>query len=235
MSMNSDDGADAIQEDIEEPSESQTEKRSLRLISIATLLIFILLFGFVGWQLRHKSETPYDAAVEKILREGETKDGYLYNGYAFVNTSGLWNTRWQKEGTEYSINFHYSPREVEWVPVAGSLDPLVNLSHYYLTFNPTANNLSQVALASSEIGLSLTRGFNVIITVACDRNETEACATRPIITCNTTDSAVIYLNNVGTPAVVLDANCIELRGEQEGILKSAEKMLYNFYGIIPVS
>ena len=99
----------SVEEDHDEPvEETSEERRSLAIVSVATLLIVILVFGIIGWNLRKAPEDPYSSVVDEILKKGETKEGYLYNGYVFVNTTGLWNTHWQKGDKEYSINFHVS-------------------------------------------------------------------------------------------------------------------------------
>ncbi|MEK6869440.1 MAG: hypothetical protein AABX74_04375, partial [Nanoarchaeota archaeon] len=67
---------------------------------------------------------------------------------------------------------------------------------------------------------------------ACDKNETNACANRPIITCDNTDKLVLYVKEANNSGVYFDDNCIVIEGNGFDLVKGVDRVLYDFYEII---
>ena len=90
-----------------------------------------------------------------------------------------------------------------------------------------------LALAGTELGESLSKVFERDVFSACTTNETEECADKPVITCDNTDSAVIFMKAEGETGILLDDNCITVQGEGFELLRAVDKLLYISYNIIP--
>lgn len=210
-----------------EEAKKKNKDSTSAIFYVVLLLSVLLIFFFIGRTLNSKD------LIKETIEKGETENSYIYNGFVFFYQDNLWNTRWQRDDVEYSIHFHFGPREAQGVPVYGGLKPNLNTSKFYITFDPEDKNLSMVSLAANELALSLTKVFNVKIEPACTVNKTDACVSRPIITCNNTKEAVLYLKTESPAMVDIEDNCITIQGEGYDIVKAADKMLFNLYGIVP--
>lgn len=234
---------------VEMPEENQEESKEeeakeVKLKSDKTLMIgaiiIILLFGAI-FGLRHfGQERPKTIdELHDLNFKGKLKkdQGYLYDGvYSFVKFDGLWYAQLvSPKGTRlYNIQFRYGPRDVEKIKIEGSLDTnlINNATEYYVTFNPTGQNFSSVALAIGDFNTHMTNIFFKQPIAACDKNETNACANRQIITCDNTDKLVLYVKESNTSRVVYDDNCITIEGSGFDLVKGIDRVLYEFYEII---
>ncbi len=228
----------------ERQEESKGEAKEVKLKSdktlIVTVIIIILLFGTIFGLRNFGQERPktIDELHELNLKGKLKKDeGYLHNGvYSFVKFDGLWYAQLvSPKGTRlYNIQFRYAPRDVEKIKIGGSLDSnlIDNATEYYVTFNPTGQNFSAVALAIGDFNTHMTNIFFKQPIAACDKNETNACANRPIITCDNTDKLVLYVKESNTSRVIYDDNCITIEGSGFDIVKGIDRVLYDFYEII---
>ncbi|MBI4146551.1 hypothetical protein HY489_04400 [Candidatus Woesearchaeota archaeon] len=192
-----------------------TNKETKIFSTIAVLAIIgILLFIFVGL----KKPPPEAPTVE-------------YNYYIFTQIEGLWETTVKERGQEYTATFRFNPTEVENLPVNGNKTGF-RKPPIYLTFDPDASKdqFKYLALATTELSLHLIRGLNQSVEAACTKNETQACADRPIINCKS-NASVIYLLPKAPAQITLD-NCITLSGEGIDLLKSVDRLLYQLYGIM---
>jgi len=185
------------------------------LISIAIIVVAI---GFI-------------ISLRFIYDDGPQIEQYTYNGFTFTQQAGLWHTQWQR-GTElYNIRLRYGPREVEDIPLAAPGAGINVSDTLYLTFDP-GPDLKYVALAASELSLNLKQVFNLSPVAACTVNVSEPCYDRPIITCENTDDAVIYIREDPEAALLLTDNCIIVQGEGEDLARAADKLIWIQYGII---
>jgi hypothetical protein len=196
------------------------------------ILIIIIILGVILAAIKIFSPKSVDDLIQEIADKGETKDGYVYNGFVFVHQADLWHTRWQTGSNLLSLHFHYGPRDVEYVPIVGALTNATDISKFYLTFDPTEENISLIALASSELALNLVKGMNVDLTAACTNNLSDACKGRPIITCENTNKSVIFVRTGDISRVVFDKNCIVIEGPGNDLLKSVDKFLFRSYKIM---
>ena len=67
---------------------------------------------------------------------------------------------------------------------------------------------------------------------ACDRNETDACKTIPIVTCADKDKVVLYVKESQKFRAYYNENCIVVEGSGLELVKGVDKVLYNLYGIM---
>tara|TARA_Y100000310_G_scaffold118295_1_gene117156 strand:+ start:4426 stop:5082 length:657 start_codon:yes stop_codon:yes gene_type:complete len=205
----------------EEIIDKKTEKKQNKSFFIAIVVIIsalVILFSL------------------RILLGEEKYPEYTYNGFTFVKIAGLWNTDWQRDDIIYKIHLRFGPKEAEVVPLLVSEEFDFNTSRTtYITFDPLGEDFAHVAIASTELSLTLYRVFDTKVIAACLRNETSACSSRPIITCDNTlekETAVIYVKEDDETAIILDGNCLIIQGRGEEIIKAADKLIYGLYGII---
>lgn len=214
--------------------------KSDRTLIVAIILLLIGVAAIFGVKYFFKADMPLTIDELHALnfkgKLGE-EQGYLHNGvYSFVKFDDLWYTQLKSpKGTRlYNIQFRYSPKEVEGVRVQGRLNLGLfdNATEYYVTFNPTGNEFSTVALAVGDFNQQMTNIFFKQPIAACDRNETSACIDRPVITCKDTDKLVLYVKESNTSRVVYDDNCITVEGNGFELVKGVDRVLYELYGIM---
>ena len=158
--------------------------------------------------------------------------GYVHNGYSFVFSDGIWYTEHAARGNIYKIPLHFSPRDVADVPVTGNLSPSFNEGFdVYITVNPLSDGQDFIALAASEIAQNIAIAIQRKPVGACDRNETGMCDFRPIVNCTTADHAMIYLSHEPGPSIEFSNRCIIVRGTNYDLVKAADRLLLDWYGI----
>jgi hypothetical protein len=220
---------------------AEGDSQNSDLIFYATLGVLILIFaGFfaVGYYKSHKREYTIEELHERNFKgKLDPKDGYVYKGvYSFVLKDGFWYTALQSQTGRslYSFAFRYSPRDLEGLPVSGSLNSALfnNATEYYLTFNPTAENLSHTVLAVNDYNQHMLNVFSKTPIPACDRNETAVCSMRPIMRCDSTDDVVVYIKDDANPGVEFRENCIVILGRGFDQVKGVDRVLYKFYKIM---
>ena len=175
--------------------------------------------------------------MHALNQEGKLKeDGDFFNGFSFVHVDGLWYTQVASgDGSVlFDVPFHNLPSQVAQVPVSGELDSVTfdSADEIYVTFDPLGTELQYVALAVGKFDQTMLKAYNKIPVAACDRNETNACADRPIVTCNSTSEAVMAIQYADSAAVAYEDNCIMVRGSGPALVRSMERLLYSLYGII---
>ncbi len=215
----------------ESSDQEGNKKNNSFLYSVIMIGIIVVVVGSILLGIKMFSPRDIDDIRQEIVEKGETEYGYMYNGFIFIEWEGLWHTQLQRGDELYNLHFHYSPGHVDQIPVTGSLDTGVDTSKFYITSDPLEENKSLIAISLLELNLNLVKGLGAKTTVACYKNETEACYNRPIITCDNTEEAVIFVKTGDKTKVVLDGNCIVIQGKGDDLLKAVDKVLFDFYGI----
>jgi len=128
----------------------------------------------------------------------------------------------------------YSPADLKNITIEGQLDANLfdNETQFYVTFNPTGKSLPHVSLAVADFDTHMTKVFGKSPVAACDRNETEACAARPIVTCSSTGDLVFYVRESDRLRVYYNSNCIVIEGSGFDLVRGADRVLYNLYDIM---
>jgi hypothetical protein len=231
-------------ENIAKEEEKGEDDKDVKLKSDKTLIVvgvvIILLFGAVFGLSFFKQERPQTIEeLHELNFKGKLKpdEGYLYeDAYSFVKFEGLWYSQLTSpQGTRlYNIQFRYGPKEVDNIKIQGFLDNdlLNDATQYYVTFNPTGQNFSAVALAVGDFNSHMTNIFIKQPVAACDKNETSACVSRPIITCENTDELVLYVKESNVSRVNFNGNCILVEGNGFDLVKGVDRVLYDLYDII---
>lgn len=169
-----------------------------------------------------------------FLISQEKSTTLTYRGFIFTKVENLWLTQWERDKQLYNLAFHFNPKEVENVPVSGTLyDNFSESGIVYITFDPDVGPpLGYVALTAGELSLNLARGLNYELVAACTRNETEGCKDRPIVTCEDLDKSIIYIKVANETGVDFLGNCIIVKGSESELVKSADNLLFRWYRII---
>ena len=155
-----------------------------------------------------------------------------YNYFTFEELGGLWETNIELRDQTYRAAFRFNPTQVEDVTVVGGFTGFKK-TPIYITFDPEADKeeYKYLALAASELTLNVVRALNFTVEAACTKNLTEACANRPIVTCQD-NASVIYLVPKAPTQVTLDGDCMTLSGHEFDLLKSVDRILFQWYKIM---
>ena len=163
------------------------------------------------------------------------EQGYVYK-YSFITFDNQWYSQLKSPGGTklYDLSLRYSPKDVEQIDIKGVLDEIMfnNKTEFYYTFNPKGTDFSYVALAVADFSTHMAKAFDKNPIAACDRNETNACRERPIVTCENTDKIVLYINESEKTGVSYNANCILVSGKGFDLVKGVDRVLYNLYNIM---
>ena len=221
------------EEKVEEP-----KFRSDFVLIAIVVAILVALGGLFGSQYLFGEDVKTVDDLHDLNQEGKLKeDGDVYNGFSFVFVDGLWYTQVasQDGSTLFDVPFHNLPVHVEEISLAGELnsETFDAASEIYVTFDPLGSDLQYVALAIGKFDQTMLKAYGKIPVAACDRNETNACATRPIITCENTVDSVMSIQQTDEAAVVFDDNCIIVQGRGEELVQAMERLLFHLYGIMP--
>ncbi|MBN2881329.1 hypothetical protein JXM83_04730 [Candidatus Woesearchaeota archaeon] len=173
---------------------------------------------------------------------------YYFNGFHFQKAGILWYTQIQKSGELFDLPMHYGPQELVkykfdnetskainefFTSTIGSYKTKDDYALSYITFDPQ-DNLSNLVLAATELTFKLRQTNRINLIAACTDNSTgSGCEDRLKITCDNTKYPVIYLDAVNTTSeVVVNENCLTIRGNGREILELTDRVLYNFFGIM---
>ena len=191
------------------------------VLALAFIFIVVFLFVFVGVKLIYKPKPVEYPAID-------------YNGFSFSQIAGIWHTNWQHNEKLFTISLRFNPLDVKNVIQEGKLNDTFKQKQIHITFDPEANSseFKYIALAASELTLNLYKALGKEAIASCTKNATEACLNRSIVTCDSDDKAVILLKNSGEPRIILDGNCMTLQGYEFDLLKSVDKVLYQWYRIM---
>lgn len=222
-------------EEKKESEEKKNKKDKSFFYSTFAVISFLIVLGLTLLGIKIFSPPDINDITAEIIEKGKTEEGYLYNGFVFIYRDNLWHTKLQRGNELYNLHFHYSPEHVDQIPITGSLREDLDTSTFYITHDPLEENTSLIALASLELNLNMIKGMGVRTIPACYRNETKfeknACENTPIITCDNTEKAVIFVKTGESEKITLDDNCIIIEGKGNGLLKSVDRVLFDFYGI----
>lgn len=196
--------------------EKDSKLANWMIFALSLILAGTVLYASL-WQAWHRG-LPKTETVE-------------YNGFKFEHIEGLWYTQWEKGGKVYSVPLRFNPYQVENVTVLGAINASFNRPQMFVAFDPTKGNFSIMALSAAELSLSMVRALGVKPVAACTKNET-ACQDRPIVSCPYQNATVILLQNEGDPAIWLRGDCIALLGSGFDLVRSVDRLLYSWYGII---
>ncbi|RME77968.1 hypothetical protein D6774_02670 [Candidatus Woesearchaeota archaeon] len=198
------------------------------------MVVGLLILGIIRFTGNTAQILTIDDLHEQNLK-GKLKEdqGYLYEGFSFVNFSGVWYSQIvAPKGSIYDVAFNHDPRSVEDIPVKGSLNAdFLKRGTFYITFDPLDENLQYVGKANAGLSTALTKAFGKYLVAGCLVNETDACHNVPIITCDDENKSVIVLLNEAPAQVTLDNNCVIIQGADDDLVRAKDRLLLRWYGI----
>jgi len=215
--------------------ESVEENKGEKMLIWSAVLLIATVFAIVIFI--RISQRPTVKTIDEIMRDTltgkETANNFVYNGYAFAKIDNMWWTRWKSGNKAYNIPLRFNPRQVENVTIDGELDKRFTANNLYITFNPDEERFTYLALAAGELSLNLVTALNATPIAACITNSTDTCSTRPIVSCQNEDKAVIYIREANETAVLLNGNCMVVQGNGMEIMRAVDRVLFIWYGIMP--
>lgn len=164
--------------------------------------------------------------------KGPQQETLEYNYFNFTEEGGLWKTTIQRGNQPYEILLRFNPEQVEDVAFKGGVTRDFFNGPIYITFDPTSDGeqMKYLALGGAELSLNVVRALGIEVIAACTKNETEACIDRPIMNCG--DNASVIEMRTGPTEVQMNNTCVVVQGEGFGVLRSIDRILYHWYGII---
>ncbi|MDO8656790.1 MAG: hypothetical protein Q7K45_06135 [Nanoarchaeota archaeon] len=212
-----------------------SDGKGLLFIVLGIIGIFVLLIA--GFNAYNYFTTAAVVSVDELHQENlagdlDEDEGYTYNGYSFVKADGLWWTEMNKFGTLLKIPLHFGPKELEDIPITGTLDSAFNDGDkVYIAIDPNVQN-KYYTLAISELSFNTVKGMDRLPIGSCTK-ENWACDNRTIISCdNTHGKPVIELALANETKIELNGTCIKVSGREYGIVKSVDRILYQWYGVM---
>ena len=155
----------------------------------------------------------------------------------FVYSDGLWYTQVQTKqgGVVFDLPLHYGPRDLGDIEIYGYFNSSIfnKNKEIYVTFDPLGSNenFKFITVAIGEFDQSIIKAFNKIPIAACDKPE-EVCSERPIVTCDNRSMSVLYIQEATETEVILDNNCIIVKGYGMDIIRATDRLLMQVYNIM---
>ncbi|MFC1752656.1 hypothetical protein ACFL96_04595 [Thermoproteota archaeon] len=211
----------------------EKDTKNLLWIIIGIIAVFALFF-IIRFLIPSKDVMTVDK-MHELNMKGKLEDetAYVYNGFSFLKIDDVWYTQLQKGSTIFDVTVNYGPREVEDIPVEGSLEnDFIQADKFFITFDPEGEDLKYVAVANYGLSNSLVRAFGFDLTAGCLKNVTEDCAKAPIITCDDEDKNVFYFKEAEEAKVIFDSNCVTIQGKGSDIVKAKDRLLLRWYNIL---
>lgn len=244
QSLDHEKGAKEQARQAKEAPDGEPEKKSFRsdivlLVGIAAvILLFAVFFGYGYLANQERPQTVQEMHIANLEGELDPDLGFVYNDvYSFITLDDFWYTELVSPAGEtlFNLAMRHSPREVDGMPIRGSLNvtKFDDAADYYVTFNPEGRDFPHVTLAVGEFNQHMASAFRKLPIAACDRNSTiQACEGRPVVTCDSTEKIVFYVNESETSSVVYDENCIVVSGTGFELTQGVDRVLYDLYHII---
>ncbi len=230
---------------IKESNESEVQdaaaiKKSSELALILSIIVIVILLGVIfaiKYFYKPQAKTLEEMHVLNLQGKLKPEQGFVYKGvYSFVAQDNLWFTQLSspKGSKVYDLALRYSPRDLKNITIEGALDNefFDNQSEYYVTFNPIGNQFSYVGLAVADFNTHMSKVFEKTPIAACDRNETQPCQSRPIVTCDNTTILVLYIKEADRFRAYYNHNCIVVEGNGFDLVRGVDRILYNLYNIM---
>lgn len=217
----------------------EDKKEGRNILILVGILVGVLLFSVGGFKV-YDNLTGMDVIdIDELHQENiegnlDPEEGYMYNGYSFINIDDLWQTDIKKFDRWLRVRLHFGPREVEEVVTEGELDAEFNEGNeVYMAIDPEFGN-KYYTLALSEINLNVVQGIKRKPVAVCNKeNETVCGAEREVLSCeDSKGKPVIELRWGGEPKITLDGTCILISGEEYGIVKAANRLIWQWYGLM---
>lgn len=212
------------------------EGRSVLILVGVLIGIFVLALG--GFKAYNHFTAANVVVIDDLHQQNldgrlDPDEGYVYNGYSFVKADGLWWTEIDVGPRLIKIPLHYSPHEVEDIPLTGKLSKEFNNgTSIFMAIDPEVNYNKYYTLALMEMNNNILQGVQRNVQSACTK-ENPICENRTVVNCERTEGKpVVEVAVAPAPSIELDGSCIKVSGDGEALIKAADRMLYHWYGIM---
>ena len=226
----------APQDSQDSDKDKAKDTRNLLIVIGGLVLIFavfVVIFYFLTQVRSVEVPTIDELHQANINGDLDPEQGYVYNGYSFINLGGVWYSQMQKGQALYDVSFNYDPKSVEDISVEGMLSKnFVQGSDIYITFDPHAKSTKYIAVANAGLSLSLVKGFQYNLTAGCTDSDSPTCQNTNVITCEDKDRAVIYFKEDSETKIILEDNCVIIQGYGPEIIRAKDRLLMRWYGIM---
>jgi predicted nucleic acid-binding Zn ribbon protein len=219
----------------EETTDTKRKDTKMLLYAIGALVIVILIFILISrlGPEKRTAMTIEEMHAANIKGELAENQGYIFEGYSFVNYSNLWYTQIQNNQTVYDVTFNYDPRTVINIPVEGMLSTeFAKDDRLYITFDPNATERKYIAVANFGLSRSLAWAFAYNITAGCTDPESNVCQEAGVIKCGDINKSVVYFRESNETKIILDKTCVIVQGYGENLVKAKDRLLLRWYGIV---
>jgi hypothetical protein len=235
-----------LEKNLEKQEESEAEKaadfggessnKAIGIMILVVLGIFVVSIG--GFKLYDQLTAAPVLSIDELHDKNiqgnvDEEEGYVYRGYSVVKVDGLWWTEINRFGTLVKFPLHFGPKEVESIEMEGELDAGFNQGEeLYIAIDPDVAD-KYYTLALSELSFNVAKGIDRLPVGSCTK-ENYACDNRTIISCeNTQGKPVVELALApGEPRVELIDTCIKISGNEYGIVKAVDRVLYKWYQVM---
>lgn len=214
------------------------KKEGRNILITIGILAAVLLFSIGGFKIYSSLTGAVTVNIDELhLKNLEgglaPEEGYIYGENSFVLADGLWWTDIKRKDRWLKVRLHFGPREVEEVKIAGNLDEQFNQGiEVYMAIDPEFGN-KYLTLALTEVNLNVVQGIGRKPIGVCTRENETVCEGREILNCeNTKGKPVIELRWGGEPKITLDGTCILITGEDYGLVKAADRLIWQWYRVM---
>ncbi|PIN73652.1 hypothetical protein COV20_05510 [Candidatus Woesearchaeota archaeon CG10_big_fil_rev_8_21_14_0_10_45_16] len=222
---------------VEETPQDHSKEDSKKLIWTLVVIIGLFVLTFAAFKLYNAYAAPVPMTLEELHQanlEGKLPEeqGYLYNGYSFVNIDGLWWTEVTRANRAVKFPLHFSPRDLEDIPVSGSLEAeFYKSDDLYIATDPMVFD-KYYTLAVGELSMNVAQGIGIRPIGSCTE-ENGICDNRTIVSCENTQGLPVVEFVLGEEARIdLNGTCIKITGQGYDITKAADRVLYQWYQIM---
>ena len=186
------------------------------------VIIFIVLFIAAVLSIRY------------FWPQKSRAESYSYNNFIFTNMSGLWFTDVYstRTGALYTVPLHFSPRELGNITIDGDVNAFKNKTLVYITFDPTGNEFSYIALSASELSINLAQTLNITPVASCTVNVSGVCTNRPVIDCKKPGESAVYLKYDNVTKIYMENNCIVVQGKEWELVKASDRLLLKWFNVM---
>ncbi|MBT5022137.1 hypothetical protein HOK51_06520 [Candidatus Woesearchaeota archaeon] len=218
-----------------DPSNKGSDRKLVILLGILVLIFAAFFLGRFVLNDKQIIKSPDQLHSENIAGDLDSEEGYVYNGYSFVNFGGVWYTQAQLENAIYDLAFNNDPESIKHIPVEGILnEDYFAEKKLWITFDSNATaSLKYIAVANGGFSTSLAKAFGYWLESGCTSHEDPGCRNKEITTCDDLNKSVVYFKEGEPTKIIYDSNCIIIQGVGEDIVKAKDRLLMRWYKIMP--
>ena len=226
---------ESLGEFTEEGSNNKGDGKSLLLTVGVIIGIFALIFVGITFYSTSQSTPVTMEEMHQANMDGDLDEtqGYIYNGFSFIKTDGLWWTDVRARNKIVRTPLHFSPKELEDIEITTSIDENFNKGeNIYIAINPQTIN-KYYTLGISEFSMNIAKGINRIPVGSCS-SEDPVCDNRSIISCenNPENKPVVQLEIAEETSIEMEGTCIKVSGQDMDFVRAIDRLLYQWYGVM---